>query len=892
MLQRLATDRSLGESDRIRAISELTANDRPSGLDLAAAVALDASEPVELRYRMGFRLAISRARRYREIGLAALADLVTRTPAGPGYYDESVGRLATRTLAEYGGPADRALLARVCSDESARPSVRSAAAAALYHHGTAADRDFAIARLKAFAVDPAAELLDRDGAAEILSSHGDRAALTWLRELTNDDDPATRYVAAQALVDTGPVADRPVARQVLLSLVTDPAVDGVLRLMAAQRVTMFGTNAERSVLADLLRDPDCDDETRLYAASGLGQSRYDDLRALGDQTLVGLATDPGVDMQVRFDALERLAWHGTLAGLRHAAAIASDPQEDPVMRMAAARVVLTHERPATAADAERAALAEAALAATAEVLESGPEHDDLAGEAAILLVAGGGAEGIARALRIAGDPSFGPRSCRAAGSAVCQRGSAADRAAVVELLHADGLSAATRVAFAEALLDAPEEEHTDAARAALAGIAVDAGTPARVRRDALFELTYTVTASTPVLLDVAEARSAPAAIRCDAAAAVLKAGAEAADNADAAEAAADAERILLALARNPFTDWWTGVDVVIALDDHRPAALSRLAALVAEPSFDPIVRAYLCMRMAGSEDESLARGAVEALRGLANDPDGPLEPRAIAARWLAGAGPDELAGFAGAPAYVRAEAAAGLAASAAAALAAATEAAADDAGIDLAVAADTAAAWAEAARLVLTAIAGDDELTAEVRGLAAVRLVEHDLVPRAWISEQVASADHPYVRFTLAAAAAESTMDDAVRDQLLAAVHAGARAWRGDRRWIWAGVTLAQYGSAADGFLAQFADEPGWAAFDPLVHHLTETDWLSGREDKPRDALERELMKLLDMPDGNHRLRQIAAYELTLNGWGHWRVLARAVLDGSDPYAAEPDDAQ
>jgi hypothetical protein len=617
-----------------------------------------------------------------------------------------------------------------------------------------------------------------------------------------------------------------------------------------------------------------------------------------------LATDSGVDVQVRFDALERLAWLGAPAGIRHAATIASDPVEGPVMRMAAARVVLTHERPGSAEDAERAALAEAALAATAEVLESGPDDDDLAGEAAILLVAAGGAEGIARALRIAGDPSYAPRACRAAASAVCQRGSAADRAAVVALLHADGRSAATRVAFAEALLDAPEKEHSDAARVALAEIAAGEGTPARVRRDALFELTYTVTASTPVLLEVAGARFAPPAIRCDAAAALLKAGAEAGADADAVEAAAGAERILLALARNPLTDWWTGVDAVIALNDHRPAALSRLAALLAEPSFDPIVRAYLCTRLAGSDDEALARAAVDALRGLANDPDGPVEPRAIAAHWLAGAGPDELAGFAGAPAYVRAEAAAGLAASAAAGLAAATEAAATEAAateaaateaaadIDLAVAADTAAAWAEAARLVLTAIAVDGEISAEVRGLAAVRLVEHDLAPRAWISEQVASADHPYVRFALAAAAAGSTMDDAVRDELLAVVHAGARAWEGDRRWVWAGVTLAQYGSASDGFLAQFADEPAWAPFDPLLHHLAETDWLSGREDEPRDALERELMRLLDMPDGDHRLRQIAAYELTLNGSGVWRILARAVLDGSDPDDTDPDGAR
>src|SRR6185436_18187683 len=160
MLERIAADRSRHENERAEAIRDLVMDDGPAGLEVAASIAVDASEPIDLRWRTA-HLVVVRAPR-ESAARGALAAMVTEPPTGRGFFDESVGGFAAEALAEFGGAADRSLLVRVCADDAVRPNVRRAAAAALYEYGTAADRSVAHEHLTAVAADPHADLLDRD----------------------------------------------------------------------------------------------------------------------------------------------------------------------------------------------------------------------------------------------------------------------------------------------------------------------------------------------------------------------------------------------------------------------------------------------------------------------------------------------------------------------------------------------------------------------------------------------------------------------------------------------------------------------------------------------------------------------------------------------------------
>ena len=855
MLERIAADRSRHENERAEAIRDLVMDDGPAGLEVAASIAVDASEPIDLRWRTA-HLVVVRAPR-ESAARGALAAMVTEPPTGRGFFDESVGGFAAEALAEFGGAADRSLLVRVCADDAVRPNVRRAAAAALYEYGTAADRSVAHEHLTAVAADPHADLLDRDNAAVALAAHGGRAAHQWLWRLTATGDPDVRYGAAQALAKAGPPAARAQARRVLLHLVTDPTVDGAGRVMAAERIAGYGTAAELAALAELARDPAGDEETRLCAAIGLTHASDPDLDALGERVLTGLATDAGVAVQVRYDALERLAWYGQASGLRLAAEVASDPAEHPSLRLAAGRVVLIHEGTGRRRDKDAAAAAKAAvLDAAAEIVESPEVDDELADEAASLLVAGGTQAGIARALRIARDPFAGLQARVAAASAVYERGDAADRAAVAGLLNADDVSAAIRVGIAKPLLDGPDRSHSEAARTALAAIAVDTDVPTQVRWDALFRLTYRIESSAPVLGALMRNESAPAPIRCDAAEELLKADGDLAD---------EAAEVLVALAADPAIDWWTATDAVVDLHQHRPAALRRLAPALDDPRQHAMTRFFVAMRLVETDLEDLWGAAVDAIRALAHDPGAGLPTRAMAARALsAGIGFDEFATFDGAPALVRIEAAAGLAER--------------ESDADSDAAADDAHAARDLALRTLTALAEDRTTADDLRGHAAATLVESALVTVSWVNEFVRGADSAYAGFVAAAAALKSTMDGVDQAPLLRATQDGSRAARGDRLWLWGTVTLGQYGDDFAREVVEYSGVPVWAESDPLVLHLAEADWVNRRDPKPRKNLESELMRIVGRHDSDPAVREPAARELVLHGTEHWRMLARAIV--------------
>jgi hypothetical protein len=165
MLRRFATDRSAHEDERAEAIRDLIMDDVPAGLEIAAAIAAEASEPVDLRWRTAPPRCGPRPSRYATLARGVLAAMVHRPPTGQGFFDESVGEFAAEALAEFGGAADRSLLVRACADDAVRPNVRCAAAAALYqlrHGGGPVGRPRAPDRGRR---RPARRFLARDNAA-------------------------------------------------------------------------------------------------------------------------------------------------------------------------------------------------------------------------------------------------------------------------------------------------------------------------------------------------------------------------------------------------------------------------------------------------------------------------------------------------------------------------------------------------------------------------------------------------------------------------------------------------------------------------------------------------------------------------------------------------------
>jgi hypothetical protein len=299
--------------------------------------------------------------------------------------------------------------------------------------------------------------------------------------------------------------------------------------------------------------------------------------------------------------------------------------------------------------------------------------------------------------------------------------------------------------------------------------------------------------------------------------------------------------------------WWIRLHAVLAIHLHGTGV-----PLPTGPEAHPVVRAFAarCQAAGGDPDGTAV------LRALLADPAAPDEARALAAGMLVETGTPEAAAEAmsapGTPVLVRAEAA----------IALATQGGRDP-----------------AASGVLARLAGDPGVPDDVRAAAVTCLSRlDDLDTAARIARDPDAPRLPRLAAVIALLAAgdHGAVDENIPDE------------PGDRLWLWAIAALNQHGDETERstdlvtavrHYAEHAIPGEYDPADPLLRHLTTTDWYD-EADPPFDTLLREVVDVFTALAGDTDLWREAAREVTRHGDGYERLLARAVLREQDPAAA------